>query len=417
MASRWASLLLFLVLTTGCGSQSVISDPKNVQMLHGNEKTEITFWHTYNDKETRLLDQELIPAFEQENPGIRVRSINLANNNELKNNLIVRASSNRGPDVVRMDIAWVPEFSYKGLLEPLNGFSGFENMLNCLHRKTMSVGFYQNQYYSLPLNLYTTALIFNRDLLERAGYSEPPGTMEEILLLARKHRLRIGLGGLETWDTLPYLYSLGGAFMNEDFSKASGFLNGKETVRAVEQLAALYKDKQIDISVLINNVDNWAEVRSGELLMMDEAPWFYGLLNHADLDRALKQTLPVPFPQNKGPASIIGGENLVIMKGSKRRDEAWAFMKWMTGKEAQLVMSRAGLIPTNREAVEALTVEKESYLYPYLESMNNTFLRPPVKNWSKIDEVYTLYLRKIFLGELSVKDGLDHAASEIDKLL
>ncbi|WP_419876142.1 extracellular solute-binding protein [Candidatus Pristimantibacillus sp. PTI5] len=417
MASRWASLLLLLVWTAGCGSQSVISDPKNVQMLHGNEKTEITFWHTYNDKETWLLDQELIPAFERENPAIRVRSINLANNNELKNNLIVRASSNRGPDVVRMDISWVPEFSCKGLLEPLNRFSGFENIQNTLHRKTMSVGFYQNQYYSLPLNLYTTALIFNRELLERAGYSEPPGTMEEVLELARKKHYTIGLGGLEAWDTLPYLYSLGGAFMNGDFSKASGFLNSKETIRAVEQLASLYRDEQIDISVLINNVDNWAGVRSGELLMTDEAPWFYGLLNPADLDRALKQSLPVPFPRSNGLASIIGGENLVIMKGNKNRDEAWAFMKWMTGKDAQLVMSRAGLIPTNREAVDALTVGRESYLNAYLESMNNTFLRPPVKNWSKIDEVYTMYLRKIFLGELTAKDGLDQAASEIDDLL
>lgn len=219
----------------------------------------------------------------------------------------------------------------------------------------MSVGYYQNQYYSLPLNLYTTALIFNRELLERAGYSEPPGTMEEVLELARKHRYTIGLGGLEAWDTLPYVYSLGGAFMNEDFSKASGYLNGKETIRAVEQLASLYRNNQIDISVLIDNVDHWAGVRSEELFMTDEAPWFYGLLNHADLDRALKQTLPVPFPKSNGPASIIGGENLVIMKGSKRRDEAWAFMKWMTRREAQLVMSRAGLIPTNREAVEALT--------------------------------------------------------------
>lgn len=417
MAIRWISFLLTLVLTAGCGSPSVISDPNHVQTLHGNDKTVITFWHTYNDAETRLLVQELIPDFERENPGIRVNYINLANNNELKYSLIARASSNRGPDVVRMDISWVPEFSHQGLLEPLTGFPGFELLHNVFHRKAMSVGFYKNQYYSLPLNLYTKSAIFNRELLERAGYSEPPGTMDEVLELARKHHFTIGLGGLEAWDTLPYLFSLGGSFMDENFTRASGFLNSNGTIRAVEKLASLYKEDLIHLSSVPLNGDNWGEVRSGNMILTDEAPWFYRLLEDSDIKYALKQTLPVPFPKGNGPSSIIGGENLVIMKGSKHPAEAWAFMKWMTGKEAQLIMARAGLIPANREAVKALGVNKDSYLYPYVEAMDDTFLRPAVKNWSEIEEVYTLYLHKIFLGDLSVRDGLDRAAAEIDKLL
>ncbi|MDQ0194490.1 extracellular solute-binding protein [Paenibacillus wynnii] len=417
MAIRWISFLLTLVFTAGCGSPSVISDPNHVQTLHGNDKTVITFWHTYNDAETRLLVQKLIPAFERKNPNVRINYINLANNNELKYSLIARASSNRGPDLVRMDISWVPEFSHKGLLEPLNGFPGFEHLQHTFHRKAMSVGFYKNQYYSLPLNLYTKSAIFNRELLERAGYSEPPRTMDEVLELARKHHFTIGLGGLEAWDTLPYLFSLGGSFMDGNFTRASGFLNSKGSIRAVEKLAGLYKEDMIHLSAVTLNRDNWEEVRNGNMILTDEAPWFYGLLDDAEIKHALKQTLPVPFPKGNGPSSIIGGENLVIMKGSKHPAEAWAFMKWMTGKEAQMIMVRAGLIPTNREAVKALSVNKDLYLYSYLEAMDNTFLRPTVKNWSKIEKVYTLYMHKIFLGELSVKDGLDRAAAEIDKLL
>ena len=92
-------------------------------------------------------------------------------------------------------------------------------------------------------------------------------------------------------------------------------------------------------------------------------------------------------------------------------------MKWMTGKEAQLVMSRTGLIPTNLEAAKEMNVSGGSYISAYAEGLNSAFLRPPVKNWDKIDEVYTHYLQKIFSGELSVKDGLDRAAAEIDRLL
>jgi multiple sugar transport system substrate-binding protein len=64
-----------------------------------------------------------------------------------------------------------------------------------------------------------------------------------------------------------------------------------------------------------------------------------------------------------------------------------------------------------------MKITKNSYLYPYKEAAENAFLWPQVKNWSKIDVVYTEYMYKIFEGELSVKDGLDRAAAEIDKLL
>ncbi|AIQ11064.1 extracellular solute-binding protein [Paenibacillus durus] len=417
MATRWISFILILLLTAGCGGTSMISNPESVQTLQGNDKTVLIFWHTYNDKETRLLMQELIPAFERDHPDIRIKCINLANNNELKYNLIARASSGRGPDVVRMDIAWVPEFSHKGLLEPLNGFPGFNDVRDAFHQKVMNAGHYNDQYYSLPLNLFTKLTIFNRELLARSGYSEPPHTMDEILELVRKQHFVIGLGGLEPWDTLPYLYSLGGSFMDRDFTRASGYLNSDRTVRAVEKLAKLYKDKLIHLSAVTQNRDNWAGVRNGNLLLTDEAPWFFSLLKESDKRLALKQTLSVPFPKRNGTGSIIGGENLVIMKGSRHPVEAWVFMKWMTGLEGQLIMAKAGLIPTNKEAVKALNVSSHSYLYPYVEEVDDSFLRPPVKNWSKIEELYTVYLHQIFLGHLSAREGLDQAAEGIDKLL
>ncbi|AJY77331.1 extracellular solute-binding protein [Paenibacillus beijingensis] len=417
MCCRWLTLLLILVLTAGCGSPSVITDPNNVQKLHEQEETVVTFWNTYSDKEAWLLERELIPAFERENPGIRVESKNLVFNNELKNTLIARASSSRGPDVVRMSIDWVPEFSHKGLLVPLNGFPGFDQIRSRFDPKIMDVGLYKNDYYSLPLNLYTKVAIFNRNLLKKAGYTNPPRTMEEVLRIARQHRYTIGIDGFWSWETLLYIYSLGGSLTDEKISRSSGYLNSEETVHAVELLKALYKEKLLVVSSKSNNGERWSRIQAGNMLMIDEGPWFYSLLNKAELERAEKLTVSALFPHRDGFSSIIGGENMVIMKGSKRQAEAWTFMKWLTSKEAQLFMAQTGLIPSNREAAKAWSVSRNSYLHPFAEAVNNSFLRPPVNNWGKIDEVYFMYLKKIFQGELSVKTGLDIAAAKIDKLL
>lgn len=201
------------------------------------------------------------------------------------------------------------------------------------------------------------------------------------------------------------------------FSKATGYLNGEATVRAVEKLLHLYKEGLIDRTVGEEGGDNWEGVKSGNVLITGEGPWFYNIWTDAELHRALNCTIPSPFPHDKGPSPIADGEDLVIMKGSKQPEAAWTFLKWMTGKEAQLMISKTGLFPTNSEAADSMKVDRDSYIYPYQEALDNAFQRPSVRNWGKIDEVYTLYMRKIFRGEISVKDGLTRAAEEIDRLL
>ncbi|MCA0754222.1 extracellular solute-binding protein [Paenibacillus sp. N4] len=403
---------------SGCGGQAVITDPEQVETLHGKDSTDITFWHSYSDEETRVLEEQLIPEFERLHPDIRVHSINVAVNNELRNTLISLASSYRGPDVVRIELAWVPEFTTKRLLVPLNEYFGDdEDILPLFHKEAMRVGFDQEQLYSLPLDIYVKSAIFNRELLEQAGYSEPPRTLQEVIMVARQNHYTIGLGGWEPWDTLPYIYSLGGAMINDDFTKSSGFLNSDNTVHAVSQLKSLYKEKLLHFSSINDRSDNWSGVKTGNVLMTDEGPWYYSKLERAELDRALKQTIPITFPSGSGSASIMGGNHLVIMKGSQAPAQAWTFMKWMTGKEAQLTMAATGLIPTNQEARFAWTVNRDSYLYPFVEATDDAFLRPPVENWGNIEQIYTGYMSKIFLDEMTVQAGLDRAAAEIDVLL
>ncbi|MGG3625111.1 extracellular solute-binding protein [Bacillus gobiensis] len=414
--ARWISILLILVIATGCERSKIITSDEP-QTHHENKENVIEFWHTYSDTESRILEREMIPAFERQFPNIKVIAVRKPYNTGLKNTLIARASSNRGPDVVRMKLDWIPDFYQNRLIMPLNTFSDFQKVRHTLNHKTMSAGFYQNQYYSLPMDLFVQVAIFNRELLNKAGYSEPPQTMEEILELASQQHHTIGLGGLDTWRTLPYIFGLGGSLTDAKFTKATGYLNGEATVQAVEKLLYLYNKGLIDHMVGEEGGDNWEGVKSGNVLITGEGPWFYNIWTDKELDRSLKNTLPIPFPHNKGPSSILDGDHLVIMKGSKHPDASWTFLKWMSGKEAQLMMSKVGIFPTNLEAAKSMNSNRDSYTIPYKEALDHTFQRPSVKNWSEIDEVYTRYMRNIFQGEISVKEGLTRAAEEIDRLL
>ncbi|WP_372661668.1 extracellular solute-binding protein [Cohnella sp.] len=405
-----------LLLLTACGQQSIIGNRSSVEKLNSPTKQVVEFWHTYSDEETRILEDILIPAFEKSYPSIQVNPVRQANNTELKYTLISKASANRSPDVVRMDIAWVPEFSHSGLLIPLSDFDDYESVMDLLQRNAGSAGYYAGASFSLPINVNTKVLIFNRQLLEKAGLSDSPESFQEVIELARRERYSIGLTGLESWQSLPYIYALGGQMTNESYTQASGYLNGDATVKAVEVLLSLYHEKLIDHTLLNGGGDYWEGVKTGGILLTDDGPWFYSVFQGSELERALDSTIAVPFPHQLGPSSIMGGEDLVILKGSKNQKEAWEFMKWMTTKESQIMMSQTGIIPTNLEA-RAIKVKGESFIPPFAEALEHTFLRPPVKNWGRIDEIYGTYMKKIFQGEYSVKEGLTEAAVKIDKLL
>lgn len=417
MVRRMVCIMLIAVLASGCGKLSIISDSGEVHSLEQRDERVIEFWHTYSDEESRIFEEELIPLFERTYPGIKIKPVRLVNNNELKYSLIARSSSNRGPDVVRMDIAWIPELSQSRLLLPLNQFPDFGEIKEGFRREVMDVGYYNNQYYSLPLNMNTKIGIFNRELLRKAGLTEPPRTLKETLDIARLYHYKIGMGGLETWKILPYIYGMGGVMTDPSYSRATGYLNGEATVQAVELLFNLYKDGIIERSAINGGGNNWEGVRGGNVLMTDEGPWYYSILKGPELVTAIKLTSRTSFPEGTGTFSILGGENLVIMKRSKEPEAAWQFVKWMTAKEAQLMMAQTGLIPTNKEAAKALNVVKDSFIFPYVEALEHPFLRPPVKRWSKIDEIFTQYMRKIFQGDLTAREGLNRAAAEIDLLL
>ena len=66
------------------------------------EAATVTFWHTYGDQETPILDEILIPRFEAANPDIKVEAIRQSGD---FNQMVVTAlGTGVVPDIARVDI-------------------------------------------------------------------------------------------------------------------------------------------------------------------------------------------------------------------------------------------------------------------------------------------------------------------------
>lgn len=411
------TLMAVMVLTvlTACGQTPANSSEDSDPVV-------INFWHHYSAQspENEVLMNVLIPKFEEENPGYKVNAVS-HEWAELHDKIIVSASSDSLPDVARLDIAWVPEFQQMDILVPLDTeMSDFSEVSGDLLDSAMSTGFVKGNYYALSLNTNTKILFYNEQALADAGIAVPTA-LDELYAAAAKlsgtnenGQQVWGLNepALSGWNVLPYIWSNGGAITNEDYTKATGYLNSAETVAAVQKFADMYKAGHFTgfNSGDIPMTDGFG---TGRYMMLLEGPW-----KSAEMDGAYPDfkygTADMPAG-SAGSHSVLGGEDIAMFKGGNN-EGAWLFMKFMTSEFAQEEMAKCGQIPVNKTALESDTV-KEADFAPFLNAITTAIARPPVAAWSEIDNELSVAITDIIVNGADAQATMDALAAKVDALL
>ena len=410
--------LLMSVLLTGCSGTKETPSTTSDSAAEPAKPVEVTMWHTYSDTETKIFDEQVIPAFEKEFPNIKVTATRMPYEG-LKQQVIAGASGNVAPDLMRMDIIWVPEFAKLGILEDLTGYEGFEAIKSQVFEGPLNTNYYNDKYYGVPLNTNTKIAIYNNELLKEAGVTELPKTMDELVALAEKFKGKkdkwiIGLGGSSTWGMLPYFWSLGGNITDDKFTVASGYRNSPESIAALETVAGWYKNKIVGPSLLGEQPDTWGGMEKGNYLMIEDGPWYYSIVG----EKALQNTSNAIMPAGKaGSISVVGGEDIVMFNTSKNKEAAWTFMKWLLTDTPQKLMAQAGLVPTNVAAASSEDVLKTPYIKNYIEQLKTAKPRTPSPNWEKMSDAIGKAFESVFRGEKDAKTALDEAAAISDDLL
>ncbi len=390
--------------------------------LAEGETVTINFWHHYSAQsaENETLMNVLIPAFEAENPGIKVNAVS-HEWAELHDKVLVSANSNALPDVARCDIAWLPEFQKMGILVALDEeMPDFEEVSGQLLDSAMSTAQIGGHYYSLALNTNSKIVFYNTAMLEAANVTVPT-TMDEwveaVKALSGENENGQQVWGwnepaLAGWNICPFIWSFGGALTNEDQTVATGYINGPATVKAVETFAELVQSGAITgfNSGDIPMTDGFG---TGRYAMMLEGPWKSAELAGAYPDVAYG-TAPIPAGEG-GSVSVLGGED-IAMFNTANQEAAWKFMQFMTSEFAETEMAKCGQIPVNVAALESDTVKNADYA-PFIEAIQTARARPTVAAWSEMDNGLQVALTAVVNGEKTAQEALDELAAEWDALL
>ena len=390
--------------------------------LAEGETVTINFWHHYSAQsaENETLMNVLIPAFEAENPGIKVNAVS-HEWAELHDKVLVSANSNALPDVARCDIAWLPEFQKMGILVALDEeMPNFAEVSRKLLDSAMSTAIINGHYYALALNTNSKIVFYNKAMLEAAGVSIP-ATMEEWIEAVKKLSGENAKGqqvwgwnepALAGWNICPFIWSFGGALTNEDQTIATGYINGPATVKAVETFAELVKAGAIT-GFNAGDIPMTDGFGTGRYAMMLEGPWKSAELAGAYPDVAYG-TAPIPAGEG-GSISVLGGED-IAMFNTPNKEAAWKFMQFMTGEYAETEMAKCGQIPVNRAALESDTVKAADYA-PFIEAIQTAKARPTVAAWSEMDNGLQVAMNAVVTGEKTAQEAMDELAVAWDALL
>ena len=402
----WTLLLGLMLLGAAC-TQSAQS--ANVT---------VTFWHGYNPDETKVFNEKVVPAFQQAHPNITIQAQAVPYDTFHKK-LLTSIAGGQAPDLIRADIIWVPEFADLGALVPLDtSMSDFSTVSGKVFPGPLSTNQFKGHYYGLPLDTNTRVLLWNKSMYQAAGISGPPKTVEEFTAAVAKmsngkDKYGYAEGGTGGWNFLPWLWTFGGNVTDAGVTKASGYLNGPDSVAALTWFAKLYQTKQQGPSVLGGDPhtdvgyakDNYGNILDGPWMV----PIFKGQYPNKTIDMA---TVPAG---KGGSSSVVGGEDIVLFKQSQHKAEATEFMRFMLSKQTQLTMGGTGQMPVLSEL--AGSPDLPAYFGVFQEQLKTAKARTPSPAWPKIDDAIGTAVTLTLKGQATPQQALDQAAATIDGLL
>ncbi len=415
-------LLVIALAFAGCAKEEVVEETAKVEaneteaVAEPEEVVEITFWHNYGaDAESPYFEEVILPMFKEQYPNIHVTVI-AQGNDQYTDQIVVSAGTDTAPDVARLDITSVAGLAKLGALYPLDGLEGFEDVKASLFEGPMSANLYQGSYYAMPLDTNCKTAVFNMATLEKIGLAEVPATMEEFIEASKGAGFpTINVSSAGEWDFMPYFWLFGGAVTNDEFTKATGYLDSQASIDAVNKLVDLHDEGILTIKEIDGSTDAWDGIKSGEYAAFFEGPWFFTFTG--DWQELGLQPALIPS-YNGTTTSVLGGESIGVFANCEHPEEAFTFVKFLLSEEVQVLMGKdMGQMPVNEAAAANEELTSDAVWSVYLEQLNSVQTRVPSPESTTIQQYLKDAFDGILRGEMTTEDALAEAAELIDAVL
>ena len=318
-----------LVSVAACGNDSASG---------GDGKTEISFqtWNLKNDTYTPYFE-DLIAAFEKENPDITVKWIDQPADG-YTDKINADAAAGTLPDVVDMSPTGAYSLAKAGVTlnlskEDPDAESQFTG--SSWGNVTFSGENIEEGAYAYPWYLNSGVQYYNTAAMEQCGVTEMPSDMDGWFAAAKTMGEKCN-GAVTMVASVPTLESLGQygvQLMNDDQTEFT--FNSEKGVELVQHYIDMYNQKALSAEALNNTWTGEGDAfKQGTIASLSGSAYSVADFE-ANAPELYKNLAITERLLGDGGKMNVAMETLVVSKNTKNKDAAMKFARFVTNKENQ----------------------------------------------------------------------------------
>ncbi|MGZ8738119.1 MAG: extracellular solute-binding protein [Nocardioides sp.] len=410
-----AALALTLAACGGGGADDTENNNDSSAADPASVSGELTWWDTSDPTNEGPAFKELIKRFNEEYPNVTVNyeSVPFA---EAQNKFKTAAASGSGaPDILRAEVAWVPEFASLGYLYSLEGTALLEDKDDFLETP-LSSNVFDGQTYGVPQVTDTLALMYNKKLFDEAGIEAAPTTWAEVQEAADKLKkvkaegIYINSGG---YFTLPFVYGEGGDIVDPEAKTIE--INSDASVAGITEAQKLVKSGAAVKPVANDPYGTMMTLfKEGKVGMIINGPWEVNAIDSDPNFGGFENLGVAPVPAGSAQAGApVGGHNYVIYEGmdEKKAEAAIAFVKFMSSAESQAyIAGELGLLPTRASAYELPEVMDNEKVAAFKSALDAAVARPWIPEGGQFFAPLDKMATEVLIQGADPKKSLDEVA-------
>lgn len=316
----------------------------------------------YGDAQSLPRWQGLFAEFNELHPEIKLKALNVPADNwaTFANAVTTRIAGGLSPDIVDIATEGQRIFTSKGLLEPLEPYLErdpaetqdlYADLNPTLKDYNVRYGSTEGtSTYFMPGGFNTMALYVNVETFRKAGVELPDRewTWSEfkaagVALRDRADAFLVPVTGAYFVCVMPWLTTNGGSTFNDDWTVPTF-----DSEPAIE--AAHFAKSLIDEGLSPKpggQFDEFTQLARGKLGCLPAGRWVLGQLQDLGLVDKLRV---LPWPTKVGPGTPVGWDAFPILKESRKKEEAWTFLKFLVSRRCNTFWATGGSVPPRRSA-------------------------------------------------------------------
>lgn len=385
-------------------------------------RTKITYQTMEVLPEQRKALADLVKKFEEKHPDIKIEVLTSTTSFQ---KLAIQIAGGNAPDVFYYVSDRLPGLVKRNVLLDLSQYMS-EVDLTQYFQKTVQECIFNGRYWCFPFHFSTDVLFYNKDLFdkEEIGYPDDNWNWNDYLEAAKKltkeENGRIIQYGTLQPRPLLVIKSFGGECFNNDLSSVT--LDSKNTRDAVQFIVDL--DKRYKAAPSAAGIKDMEKMDGIDMFSTGRIAMLVGRTFMLAEFRKLKNfnwdIAPVPAGVKRYSRLAVGGN--CIYAGTKHPKEAWEFVKFLSGREGEIISGMSGnCVPAMKEVAYS-----DAFLFPppenarlfvdsieYSESDN-----PGLAVWEEFyQRIVQENIDKILCGVTSLDAGVKEMVAEGNELL